>query len=590
MTPRAYSYIRFSTPEQLKGDSLRRQVQASEEYARQHGLELDNTLRLQDVGLSAFKGLNKTQGALSEFLKLISDGRIAKGSFLLIESLDRLSREGQLIALDLLRGITEKGVKVVTLTDGYEYTHEGIGKDIGQLIMSLVIMSRAHEESATKSERLKAAWENKRNNIDDKKLTARAPLWLKLSKDKKSFIPYKDRVAVIEEIFKMKLQGKGSETIERELNNRQVWAPKNGWRKSYINKILRNRGVIGEYQPHKKIEAKRVPLGEPISNYYPAIIAEDLFLKVQSLIKTNGEYGGKNGAISNLFGHIAKCGYCHSPMRLVNKGIPPKGGSYYICDNAKRGITCHSHYVRYDKIEDVILEFCKGLSVNDILQDDSTLTELQQLQDALLVTDEKLKGLDGDIKNIIGRIQKTRHENVADALEEKLNILLSQQDKLQNDKDLLKNDIDQKSTIQNSTSMQLKQMSDLINLMNDRGRQKEIRLKLRDRIRTLIDRIDVFPVGTTRMTEQLIEQAMQDLTPVNTPEELETIRNELESRVDNRGLLTLQIRFKTGSIRTLQPHKPEKLKMAYDFDREKGTWGFIQYDKTGKGKFIEKAL
>jgi len=37
----AYSYIRFSSPELLKGDSLRRQLELSEEYAHKNGLRLD---------------------------------------------------------------------------------------------------------------------------------------------------------------------------------------------------------------------------------------------------------------------------------------------------------------------------------------------------------------------------------------------------------------------------------------------------------------------------------------------------------------------------------------------------------------------
>ena len=32
--PRCYSYIRFSTPEQALGDSLRRQTEMSEQYAK----------------------------------------------------------------------------------------------------------------------------------------------------------------------------------------------------------------------------------------------------------------------------------------------------------------------------------------------------------------------------------------------------------------------------------------------------------------------------------------------------------------------------------------------------------------------------
>src|SRR5690606_6486333 len=90
--PIAYSYIRFSTSEQSKGDSLRRQIKLSEDYAVQNNLELDKSLNLRDLGVSAFKGDNKDKGALSHFLKLVKEKKIQKGAFLIVESLDRLSR------------------------------------------------------------------------------------------------------------------------------------------------------------------------------------------------------------------------------------------------------------------------------------------------------------------------------------------------------------------------------------------------------------------------------------------------------------------------------------------------------------------
>ena len=54
--PLAYSYLRMSTPEQLKGDSLRRQTEATKKYADLNGLTLDQSLKLEDLGVSAFKG------------------------------------------------------------------------------------------------------------------------------------------------------------------------------------------------------------------------------------------------------------------------------------------------------------------------------------------------------------------------------------------------------------------------------------------------------------------------------------------------------------------------------------------------------
>ena len=86
---KAYSYIRFSTPEQLKGDSLRRQLESSRKYALEHNLVLDESLR--DLGVSAFKGKNATEGALKRFMELIDAGQVEQGSILILESLDRLS-------------------------------------------------------------------------------------------------------------------------------------------------------------------------------------------------------------------------------------------------------------------------------------------------------------------------------------------------------------------------------------------------------------------------------------------------------------------------------------------------------------------
>ena len=91
--PKAYSYIRMSTEGQLKGDSLRRQVDRSRQYAAEHGLDLDETTTFNDIGVSAYRGKNLKQGALGSFLEAVRTKKIAKGSYLLVESLDRFSRD-----------------------------------------------------------------------------------------------------------------------------------------------------------------------------------------------------------------------------------------------------------------------------------------------------------------------------------------------------------------------------------------------------------------------------------------------------------------------------------------------------------------
>ncbi len=177
--PLAYSYIRMSTEIQLKGDSLRRQEELSEKYARKNDLELVPNFKLHDIGVSGFTGENLNENsALGAFLDSIKHKEIEQGSYLLVESLDRLSRQNAPKALRLLQDITDNGINVVTLTDNKLY--EAYSTDPMQMIYSIIIMSRAHEESQIKSERVAAAWQNKRDNIETKILTKTCPAWLKV--------------------------------------------------------------------------------------------------------------------------------------------------------------------------------------------------------------------------------------------------------------------------------------------------------------------------------------------------------------------------------------------------------------------------
>ena len=140
-TPKAYSYIRFSTPEQANGDSFRRQTELSNRYAEDHGLNLDTSLSLCDFGVSGFTGENRSKGALALFLKAVETGRVPAGSFLLVESLDRLSRDTMSERMSLFIGLINAGLTVVTLANGQSYSKSTINTDLSKLMLSLVVRS-----------------------------------------------------------------------------------------------------------------------------------------------------------------------------------------------------------------------------------------------------------------------------------------------------------------------------------------------------------------------------------------------------------------------------------------------------------------
>jgi len=341
MQKKAYSYIRFSTPQQLKGDSLRRQLEASRAYAEAHDLILDDSLR--DIGISAFKGKNATEGALKKFIELVEDGRIEKGSILILESLDRLSRQQVFSALGLFSSILSAGVEIVTLADNQHYTAESIN-DVGQLMFSLISMSRSHEESAVKSKRLAASWENRRRlAIEGKRpMTGQCPRWLRLSDDKTRFEVINERAEIIRDIFQQSIAGTGQRKIASNLNERGISTFSRGdmWHSSYIAKIIRSKSAIGEYQPKQKGEA----VGDPIPDYYPAIVSEDIYYKAQSarVSRMNPSSAGRKGMkFSNLFSGLCKCLECGATYRLIKNGRSHmfRCNSHYMangCDCDKR--------------------------------------------------------------------------------------------------------------------------------------------------------------------------------------------------------------------------------------------------------------
>ena len=212
----AFSYIRFSTPEQLKGDSLRRQLEWSEAYCRQHKHTLDTSLKLRDLGVSAFKSRNKEKGALSGFLAAVEQGRVKPGSLLLIESLDRLSRDEIGEALELFLGILRKGIKIVTRFPEDEFDKTAIN-DVAKIMTAIIYMSRAHEESATKSKRLTEAWKAKRAKLSEKKLTRRAPAWLQLSEDRTKFVPIPEKIALVGASSRCLLKARASLKLSKDL-------------------------------------------------------------------------------------------------------------------------------------------------------------------------------------------------------------------------------------------------------------------------------------------------------------------------------------------------------------------------------------
>lgn len=338
--PKAISYIRFSTKIQSVGDSTKRQSKYINDWLKRNpDYYLDESLRFQDLGISGFSGANAKSGAFGEFLAAVESGYIEAGSVLLVESLDRVSRQDIDTAGEQLRKILRAGVEVVTLVDNEWYTKESL-KDSLSMIKAMLVMERAHEESAMKSTRLRSMWAGKRERAANGEIMSkRCAAWLKVSEDRSHFEFIPENVKAVQRVFQLRLEGLSHVKIAKQMNDEgfstlnQFKPVKGGWSQSSITELLSNRAVIGVKVPSKSMVVKGV---SEIPDYYPAIISEQQFYAVQQLKQGSGRKPSSDlPLLTNLFRGVLRCSECG--FIIIVSGVSAKRSGIYKCSMKSEG-------------------------------------------------------------------------------------------------------------------------------------------------------------------------------------------------------------------------------------------------------------
>lgn len=412
----AYIYARFSTMEQAKGHSLERQISLATSFVEQNGWRLDETF--SDEGKSAFHGANREDGSsLFGFEKRAREGEFRQGAVLVVENIDRLSRQGAKAAARLIWMLNENGVDVATFQDGHIYK-SGDEADLMDLFSIIVKAQLAYEESLKKSKRIKAVWEAKHRAVisgDTNPISRKTPEWICIKDGRYELI--EDRVAILNEIYDDYINGLGEQYIVKKLNDRgeKNWGRGNGWHKSYIHKCLVNRRILGEYIIHPRHDIAR--RGEVLhSSYYPQAITAEKFNKAQLVRAARKRSGGATQNVaSNLFAGIAKCDECGGTMAYLAKGKDKRrpnsvATSYMQCDNARRHHRCtNKTAIRYDLIERSILDQLLWATIEEGAEN----PKAAQLKGEIAELDRKISIIKKQIENIVISISETPSKALA---------------------------------------------------------------------------------------------------------------------------------------------------------------------------------
>jgi DNA invertase Pin-like site-specific DNA recombinase len=285
-----------------------------------------------------------------------SNKKFRKGTHLIVESLDRLSRNAMTQALTLFLNLITSGVVIHSLAEGQVYSEKEINESPFIISLAIAVLMRGWDESLTKKYRTA---DNMERNLKlartEKTPIARPPSRIDTvgKRNNKRFILNR-HAATVKRIFEEAAAGLTVHEICRGLNadNVKTFGRSTHWGKGTVSRILmRSDAAIGVYKPHTYLKVKgkkkqHVPLDvPPIEDYFPPVVSLSLFQRARENIRGrfNPRTRGYTGPIyQNLLKGLVTCGRCCGQVHHRNAGNPKsngdsRGGPHLFCYNTVVG-------------------------------------------------------------------------------------------------------------------------------------------------------------------------------------------------------------------------------------------------------------
>lgn len=384
-----YNYARVSSSKQRKGIGLETQTQRKvlEKLSGEYNLPVADHVYV-DVGKSGFKGAH-LDGAMGEVLAAIDNGTIAQGSILVVFNLDRLSRQNVNLAMQQFLNIINRGVRIYTATDNkiFDAASPNLTSD---LIISLITMQRAFEESFTKRQRsfeyvlhTIRQWEANKVRLKQSK----RPFWV--GED----YQFNEWEAAARLIIKRRLEGGHSmQAIADEVHSlypRQTRKGDRHFTMGAISKFCANTdNLVGDrIVTYRDLRQEGEPeVKHRLVGYYPALLDREQALIVANNNVSNSNNKGAGRTTISLLdkANILYCGDCgqHLFKHTVNGGWRYRCASQHTYTSTPACGLRHQHPDVVDRIV-ILLANCSLSPAPTTPQSVDIQTQIQQHKDAL---------------------------------------------------------------------------------------------------------------------------------------------------------------------------------------------------------------
>lgn len=357
--PLAFSYLRVSTQEQAHDgrSGIDRQSGSFLPFCHRHGLT-PNPDQLVDRGLSAFHGRHRARGVLAAFIDAAERGSIPAGSVLVVEDLDRFSREAASHSEQLLHRLWDLGLALGIVRDDLIVDRHRYDNDIAVRLQLLVRRDAAHDYSRKLSERVKAASDRRvdRALAGEPVLPHCRPQWLDYDEQSQTFT-VNSRWPTYRRIVDLCLAGVGQSRSAAILNAEGHRNARGGlWAAGAVGQVLRDRRLIGErqwceLQVQPDGRRKRVPT-KVQAGFFPPVITTEEFDRCQQLMRVRNAYHSRRSHHTdlrkNLFQGVLRCP-CGELYSLMTQKKPSGASHSYLVCKAKAKGACKIRNHRYDE-------------------------------------------------------------------------------------------------------------------------------------------------------------------------------------------------------------------------------------------------
>jgi hypothetical protein len=330
--------VRFSSDRQRKGYSNERQMELVRRSAAELNWTVNETLKMEDLGVSGFRIDKKTgrplnmspDAALGAFMAAVDEGLIdVRGKVIHAEAVDRFTRACLDTAESAFWGLVRRGVCFYFINDRLFIRPADKDNPLKKIILILkfdeanrMVQALSRRQKDTLAIKLMHTLKGEKINWG-----TWMPSWINFVKEPQPHYEwepqkYKTLMRLVDGV----VNNKPLNAIARQLNDNKV--PCFAWGKTWcaagIADILKNPALLGTFRFMDHV----------IKDYYPAAVTPEVWARLQVRVAIPHRSGGgtaKGNRLASLFPRLVKCAHCGRTMHAYCPQNAPFSQRTYVC-------------------------------------------------------------------------------------------------------------------------------------------------------------------------------------------------------------------------------------------------------------------